>query len=76
MIVNGTPALHTFQLLHDFTLNIAVLWLTSGVPVMCPVLFTDNPAGRGGYEVKWCRFAWFVTDTGAIGVIATPFVYV
>mgnify|MGYP001960971729 CR=1 FL=1 len=24
---------------------------------MCPVLFTDNPAGRGGYVVKWFRFA-------------------
>ena len=76
VIVNGTPALHTFQLLHDFTLKIAVLWLTRGVPVMCPVLFTDNPAGRGGYVVKWFRFAWFVTATGAIGVIATPLVYV
>ena len=77
VIVNGTPELQMFQLLQDLILNIAVLWLTIGVPVICPVLlFTDNPAGRGGYVVKWFRFAWWVTATGEIGVIATPFVYV
>ena len=52
MIVNGTPELQIFQLLQDFTLKIAVLWLTVGVPMICPVLLTDNPAGRGGYVVK------------------------
>ena len=52
MIVNGTPALQIFQLLQDLTLKIAVLWLAVGVPIICPVLFTDNPAGRGGYVVK------------------------
>ena len=53
-----------------------MLWLAVGVPIICPVLFTDNPAGRGGYVVKWCRFPLFVIPVGAIGVIATPLVYV
>ena len=74
VIVNGTPALHTFQLLHDFTLKTAVLWFAVGVPIMCPVLFTCNPAGRGGYVVKWCRFVGLVIPVGVIGVIAVPLV--
>ena len=41
---------------------------------MCPVLFTCNPAGNGGYVVKWFRFAGLVIPVGTIGVIATPLV--